>query len=139
MKDWICYHNAHDRQCEYKSIGESAFYFGGKAKPNIGDKVWVIEAIGKPNLKEFRLVDCFVISNVETKKDPLPDVKVNSRNTKVRGDVSLMQGLSPVYFNQISDDVLAPLIQYVKTAPGFSGAGKRIDGLKQLLSLAKPI
>ena len=51
MKDWICYHNAHDRQCEYKSIGESAFYFGGSSKPNIGDKVWVIEAIGKPNHK----------------------------------------------------------------------------------------
>ena len=136
MKDWICYHNAHDRQCEYKSIGESAFYFGGSSKPNIGDKVWVIEAIGKPNHKEFRLVDCFIISEILIQKDPLPDTKKNNRNTKVYGNKSLMKGKSSVYFNQISGDILEPLLQYVKTAPGFSGAGKRINGLEKLLSLA---
>ncbi|WP_151721029.1 hypothetical protein [Acinetobacter ursingii] len=138
MKNWICYHNAFERKCEYGSRGLSEFYFGSSANPNIGDRVWVIEAIGDPGFKKFRLSDCFVIDEIaDGLKDPLHDLKKNNRTRKVAGKVNLMAGKEPVYFDQVDDEhLMKPLYQYIRTAPGFSGVGKRISALEKLFSLA---
>lgn len=70
-------------------------------------------------------------------KDPLPDLKKNNRTRKVAGKVSLMAGKEPVYFDQVDDEhLMKPLYQYIRTAPGFSGVGKRISALEKLFSLA---
>ncbi len=138
MKNWICYHNAHERKCEYWPRECSEFYFGSSANPNIGDRVWVIEAVGEPGSKKFRLSDYFVIDEITNGLiDPLPDTKKNNRTRKVAGKRSFMAGKEPVYFDEIDDKVLmGPLMQYIRTAPGFTGVGSRILALEKLLSLA---
>jgi hypothetical protein len=133
-KHWIGYHNVENTKINYRSLPESILYTKAKGNPQAGDIMWVIEGIGKKPPKFFRLVDCFVVEKVD---DVIP-VQYKGMKKRVVSRKSLMLPKLPINIEDLSEKkLLEPLVQYLNTSPGMTGATNKLPALEALLNLAK--
>lgn len=130
-KSWVAYHNAQKMGLTYSDLKESIIYTKAVGEPKPGERMWVIEGIGKASPKLFRLVDCFIIDKVD---NDIPE-QFKGMKKRIKGRHSFMAGKLPIDLNTLDDkDALESLRVYLETSPSMTGAGNKVEALEMLLN-----